>query len=173
IDGDERRFAFGQHFEEAGNAKTLGGEEGELQVAIKIPAGDFARGGTIHSRMNAADAQTARGELGTLIFHEGDEWADDKRCASAYDCGALVAERFAGAGGHDEQQVSSGNGGLAGFLLVGPEAGVSENLRKDLEGDCGVNGHGALARVYLLRIPVSLVNESRLDRWRRLGHFAT
>src|SRR6185437_6889579 len=136
------------------------------------PAADFARGGAIHSGVDAADAQTARGEFGTLVLHEGDEWADDEPCASAYDCRELVAKRFAGAGGHDEQKVSSCNGGLAGFLLVGPEAGMSENLRKDLEGDCEVNGHGTLARVYLLRIPVSLVNEARLDRRRRLGHFA-
>ena len=36
VDGDEGRFAFGQHFGEAGDAQALGGDEEKLQRAGKV-----------------------------------------------------------------------------------------------------------------------------------------
>ena len=50
-------------------------------------------------------AKPERPELRDLVLHQRDERADDQRGAAARDAGQLVAERFAGARGHDEQDV--------------------------------------------------------------------
>ncbi len=60
--------------------------------------------------MDAGDAEAEGGELGGLIIHEGDERGDDECGAAASgglagEGGELVAEAFAGSGGHDEEDV--------------------------------------------------------------------
>ena len=134
VDSDERGLTLGEHFNETGNTQPLRREEEELQLAVEVFAADFARGGAVHPGMNAADAQAERGELGELVFHERDERADDEGGSSADDGGKLVAERLAGAGGHDEQHVASGDGGFADFLLVEAEGWESEDGGEDFGG---------------------------------------
>ncbi len=56
----------------------------------------------------------------------------------AGDGGELVAERFAGAGGHDQQDVAALGGGAADGLLVGAEGSVAEGLVEE-----GFEGHAA------------------------------
>ena len=63
-------------------------------------------------------ANPVRLQLGDLILHQGDQRADHQRGAAARDAGQLIAERFAGAGGHDQQHV----------------AGLRSRLRKRLPG---------------------------------------
>ena len=77
-----------------------------------------------------ATRRPSGGELGGLVFHEGDERADDQGGAAAGDGGELVAEGFAGAGGHDEQDVAAVGGGAADGFLVGAEG-------CEAEGACG------------------------------------
>ena len=50
-------------------------------------------------------AKPALLQLGDLVFHQGDQRADHQRGAAARDARQLVAERLAGAGGHDQQHV--------------------------------------------------------------------
>ena len=42
------------------------------------------------------------------------------------DGGKLIAERFAGSGGHDQQHVAAVDGGAADGFLVGAEGGEAE-----------------------------------------------
>ena len=78
--------------------------------------------------MDAGDAETGGGEFGGLVVHEGDERGDDECGAAACDGGKLIAEGFAGSGGHDEEDVTAVGGGAADGLLVGAELGEAEGL---------------------------------------------
>ena len=61
-----------------------------------------------------------------LVVHEGYERGDDEAGAAAGQGGELVAEGFARASGHDEQDVLAVGCGAADGLLVGAEGGVPE-----------------------------------------------
>jgi hypothetical protein len=56
-------------------------------------------------------------------------------CGAAGERGELVAEAFAGSGGHDEEDVATGGGGLADFALMRAEVMMTENAMKEL-GEC-------------------------------------
>ena len=44
----------------------------------------------------------------------------------------MVTEALAGSSGHDEEDVATGGGGLADYLLVGAEVAVTEDAVKEL-----------------------------------------
>jgi hypothetical protein len=71
-------------------------------------------------------AEAVGRELSGLIVHEGDEGADDEGGTAAGDGGKLVTERFAGSGGHDQEDVAASGGGAADGFLVGAEGGEAE-----------------------------------------------
>jgi len=96
--------------------------------------------------VDAGDAEAEGGELGGLVVHEGDERRDDQGRSSASESGELVAEALAGSGGHDEEDVATGGGGLADHLLVGAEVAVTEDAVEKLG-----EGLGWLERGHLLR----------------------
>ena len=147
VDGDEGGFALGEHFGEAGDAQALGRDEEELQIAVEVVDAGLAGGGAVASGVDALHGEAARLEGGDLVFHQRDERADDERGASARDGGELVAERFAGAGGHDEKDVFAFDGGLADGFLVGAEGGEAEGPVEEVgEGFVGLGGEGAWAR---------------------------
>ena len=102
VDGDERGLAFGEHFGEAGDAQALRGDEEELQGPVEVIDAGLAGGGAVAAGVDALDREAAFLQFGDLVFHEGDERADDEGGAAARDGGQLIAERLARAGGHDE-----------------------------------------------------------------------
>jgi hypothetical protein len=142
VDGDEGGCAAGEHFGEAGDAETLGSDEEELELAVEIVATDLAGVVPRESGVDAGDAQAVGGELRGLVFHEGDEGADDEGGAEGAGAGAgnggeLIAEALAGAGGHDEEDVAAlGEGAADGFLIFAEgweaEGGVEE--REEIHG---------------------------------------
>ena len=77
--------------------------------------------------MNAGHAQVERSELRDLVFHQCDEGRDDKRGATESDGGELIAERLPCSGRHDQEQVTSLDGGAADRFLVGAKARESKN----------------------------------------------
>ena len=101
IDCDQAGFPPGKHFRETGNAQPLGRDEEELQVAVKIIDAGLARCRAVAAGMDALDGETAFFELDHLIFHQRDQRADHQRGAAAHNAGELIAQRLAGAGGHD------------------------------------------------------------------------
>ncbi len=106
VDGDEGGLAAGEHLGEAGDAHALGGDEEEVEGAVEVVAAGLAGVFAGEAGVDAGDAEAEGGELGGLVVHEGDERGDDERGAAAGDGGELVAEAFAGAGGHDEEDVA-------------------------------------------------------------------
>ena len=88
-------------------------------------------------------AEAERGKFRGLVVHEGDERGDDEGCAASGERGELVAEGFARAGGHDEQDVAAIGGGFADLLLVRAEVAVAEDSMEQggegfgLGGCCG------------------------------------
>lgn len=80
--------------------------------------------------MDAGYAEAEGGELGSLIVHEGDQWADNEGSASTGDGGELVAEGFSCSGGHDEEDVATVGGGSADGFLIGAERVEAEGLVK-------------------------------------------
>jgi len=81
-------------------------------------------------RVHQRDAvrQPARVQGLDLVLHERHERRDDDRQVVAQQRRQLVAERLARAGGHDDEHVASGQSGLAGLTLAGPEGGETEVL---------------------------------------------
>ena len=77
--------------------------------------------------MNPGNAQVESSELRDLVFHQCDEGRDDKRGATESDGGELIAERLPCPGRHDQEQVTSLDGGAADRFLVGAKARESKN----------------------------------------------
>lgn len=140
VDGDEGELLLCQHFRKAGDAKAFGGDEEELQAAVEVVDAGLAGGGAIQAGMDAGDAKSERGELGDLVFHERDQGRDDKRSASPGKRRKLVAQRFAGAGGHDEEEIASCDGGAADFFLVGAKGGKPEGVAQQSDQIAGLDG---------------------------------
>ena len=90
-------------------------------------------------------------ELGDLIFHQGDQRADDQRGAAARDAGQLIAERLAGAGGHHQQDVVAFDARPGRRL---PDWGGTTGSRRrcaavpssDASPDCAAGVRGRLGR---------------------------
>ena len=144
VDGDQGGLALGEHLGKAGDAEALGRDEEELQGAVEVVDAGLARGGAVAAGVDALHGEVALLELGDLIFHEGDQRADDQRGAAARDGGQLVAERLAGAGGHDQQHVAAVDDGLADGFLAGAEGGEAEGgLQEFGEGAAVVDGAAA------------------------------
>ncbi len=121
VNRDEGRLALRQHLREAGNAEALRGDEEEVELAVEIVDANLPGGGTIASRVDAVGAEAALAHLRDLVLHQRDERADDQGGSAAGDAWQLVAERFAGAGGHDQEHVAAAGGRAAGLLLIGAE----------------------------------------------------
>ena len=77
--------------------------------------------------MNTGNAQVECSELRDLVFHQCDEGRDDKRGAAEGDGRELVAERLPCPSGHDQEQVTSLDGGAADRFLVGAKAREAKN----------------------------------------------
>ena len=78
--------------------------------------------------MDSFGAQAFGLERGDLVFHQGDERADDQRRATAREAGELVAQRLAGARRHDQEHVFTGGRGFASGLLVRTVGGEAEGV---------------------------------------------
>ena len=90
-------------------------------------------------------AEAERGKFRGLVVHEGDERGDDEGRAASGERGELVAEGFARAGGHDEQDVAAIGCCFADLLLVGAEVAVAEDAVEQSGEGFGLggdSGHG-------------------------------
>ena len=104
-----------------GTLSRSGGDEEEVEVSPEVAETDLAAFFALAAGVNAFGAEAHLLELGDLVLHERDQGADDQGDAAAGDAGELVAEGFAGAGGHDQQHVPALGNGLADFFLVRAE----------------------------------------------------
>ena len=88
VDGDQGRLALGEHLGEAGDAKAFRGDEEELERAVEVVDAGLAADGAVESGVNAGYGEALRGELGALVFDEGDERAYDQGRSAAGDGGS-------------------------------------------------------------------------------------
>ena len=87
VNGDEGGFALGEHLREADDAEAFGGDEEELEFAVEVVYADLAGGRAVAPGVDAFDGETKVAQLGELVFHEGDERADDQGGAAAREAG--------------------------------------------------------------------------------------
>ena len=131
IDGEISRRAvraIAQALEDAGRGEAFRCEVEQVELAIFIGVGGGGAFVDRHRTVGAAGAD-AVGERGIhLVFHEGDERADDDGAAVGDDGGELVAEGFAAAGGHDAEDVAMLEDAVDQFALVRAEFGEAEGL---------------------------------------------
>ena len=80
--------------------------------------------------MDALHGEASFFELGRLIFHEGNQRADHQGSSAECDARQLVAERFAGPGRHNQQDVAPGDNGLTDRLLIGAKRREAERLKQ-------------------------------------------
>ena len=135
VDGDQRRLALGQHLAEARNPQPLRRNEEELQRALQIIHAGLARLRAVQAGVNPPHAQTERGELGRLIFHQGNQRRDDQRRSAQGDRRQLIAERLAKASRHHQNQVAPVDGRAADRLLIGAEAREAEDCTEAARRD--------------------------------------
>jgi hypothetical protein len=168
VDGDEGGLALGEHLGKAGDAEALGGDEEEVERAIEVVAAGLAGVVAGEAGVDAGDAEAEVAELGGLVVHEGDEGRDDEGGAgvaggSASEGWELVAEAFAGSGGHDEEGIATGGCGFADLLLVGAEGSVTEDAVKEFG-----EGLGWLQRGHCCLIFACPARTARSFAWFRL-----
>ena len=123
--------------------------------------------GAVASGVDALHREAALLELGGLIFHQRDQRADHQRRAAARDAGQLVAERFARAGGHDQQHVLALDHGAADRFLVGAESGEAEGAVEQLVERCSRYRRRGCSRCrrFELRQAVIAAPASRAQAW--------
>ena len=121
VDRDQNRLALGEHLGEAGDREALRRDEQEVEAARQVVDAGLARRGAVAAGMDALGGEADLAQLRHLVLHEGDERRDDQGGAAAREARELVAERLAGAGRHDEQDVLPRGQGAADVLLVGAE----------------------------------------------------
>ena len=73
-------------------------------------------------------------ELGRLILHQCNQRADHQRSSAEGDARQLVAQRFAGACRHHQQDVAAVDDGLADSLLIGAKRRKAERILKQFVG---------------------------------------
>ena len=127
VDGDQRGLALGQHLAEARHPQTLGRNEEELQVSLQIVHACLPRLRPVQAGVNPPHAEAQRRQLGSLVFHQRNQRADDQRRSSQRNRRQLIAQRLAKAGRHHQQQVAPRNRRAANRLLIRPEAGKSKD----------------------------------------------
>ena len=131
VDGDQRRLAFGKHLGEAGNPHPFGCDEQKLKGAVKVVAAGLTSFVTREAGVNASDSKTCGGELGGLVVHESDKGRDDKSRTASSDGWKLIAETFAGSGGHDKQNIVAIGRGAADGLLIRAKGREAKGLMKE------------------------------------------
>jgi hypothetical protein len=143
INSDECWRAFGQHLWKARNAEAFRSNEEKVERAGEIVEAGLAGQGTVKAGVNPGDAQIQRRKLAHLVFHECDEGRDDERCATECDGWELIAERLPCPRWHDQEQVTSLDGGAADWFLVGAKARESKNGVQKVGEVCrvGESGH--------------------------------
>src|SRR5262249_24789935 len=108
---------------------------------------ELAAPGGGHGAVHLGDGEAVAAEAVGLVLHQRDERRDDEGGGGAAQLEGwqLVAEALAGAGGHDDQDVASGDGGSDGLGLAGAEAlepEVAFELGLQTLGGAGRGGGG-------------------------------
>ncbi len=157
VHGHEADGDFPGQLGQAGVVEPLGGHVKEL---VGAGPGLGKDGPLLLGGLGARDAGGGHPVVDKgldLVFHEGDEGADDDGAAGEHQGWNLVGQGLAGAGGHDAQHVPATQDGVDEGSLAGPEVAVAEGLAQDLPGRLhggggGLRGRGLRVGGFCLRL---------------------
>ena len=135
VDDEQADLDLADGLQEAGRGEALGRDVQQPQLAGGGARERGAVGGRVLLGVDERGAAGHRAlERLDLVLHERDERRDDEREVVAQQRGELVAERLAGAGGHDHEQVAVGQRGADRLGLAGPEGAEAEVLAQGGQG---------------------------------------
>jgi hypothetical protein len=118
VDGEEPGAQAGHDALKAGGVEAFGGDvEQAVETGFEF-LDDAALHGAGQGAVEDDGGDALVSKLLDLVFHEGDQRGDDDGEAALNGGGELVAQAFAGAGGHDAQDVPAGED-LADDLALG------------------------------------------------------
>ena len=137
VDGDQGHAELLERRNHAVGEQTLRGHVKQPDLAAGHPAPDLDIVAAALAGMNGARRNAGEIEGGDLIIHEGDERRDDHRQSAKHQRRQLIAQRLAGARGHDRQHRPAGEHMIDDPLLPRPEGIEPERLPE----------HPALGRV--------------------------
>ena len=105
IDHQEVRREIAHGPAELAGAQALGRDVEQLQLAGRKVLEHLSPGRRREGAVDEGGGYALGAERIDLVFHEGDEGGDDQGVAGLEEGGKLVAQRLAGAGGHDNAQL--------------------------------------------------------------------
>ncbi len=132
VDDQQRRRIGGDHFAEAASPQAFRAGVEEADASVQGALDDLALSVDVLSRIDPRCRNAAGVEGVNLVFHQGDQRRDDDGVTRAKESGELVAQRFAGAGGHDDEHVFTGGDGADRRELAFHEVFKAEMLLQSL-----------------------------------------
>jgi hypothetical protein len=146
IHREERNLDSRERIEEAVRAEAFRGDVNEFVFALAHSIEAFLLFRPTERGVDHGGRDAAGDERVHLVFHQRDEGRDDEGDTAETKRGDLEAERFAAAGGHDDESVTTGDDFGNDFLLAVEKSGEPEMLfeRRVGRGDQGFRLFGRL-----------------------------
>ena len=139
VDGEKGEAGAREQFQCAVAEQALRGDVEQVQLAVRDGRFDLKHLLVRQGRVEARGADARLAQTLHLVPHERDQRRDDHAHPVAHDGRDLVAERFAAAGGHENQAVAPGHRVFDYGLLLAEEGRVAEDSVEDF---VNVLGHG-------------------------------
>ena len=133
VDGKKRDSPAIEQLDATIGQKSLGRDVQQIDFAVQKSALDIARALPILRRIQERRAHAEFGQGIHLVLHQCDERRHDHADALAHKRRHLVAERLAGARGHQHQRVASGDDVLDDGLLLSAKGLVAEHPLQDFQ----------------------------------------
>ena len=134
-----------QHLQEFRLRQPFRGDEDEVPLLLPDLVQDLGLLAAVEGAVDLDGVDPQLPQLVDLVLHQRDQGGDDDRGARQLGAGELIAERLAGAGGHDHQRVLAGEHRADDLLLPLPQSAEAEGVAKGAaEGRKldGLGGHG-------------------------------
>jgi hypothetical protein len=131
VDHEERHAALRQHVPVLHVFQPLRRDEDHFGLAVADAGGRLALLGVGQRRVHLRRFDRNIGELFLLILHERDERRHHDDRLRQEERGELIAQRFAGAGREDAEDVAPREDGVEQLALTGAEAIDAEALTRD------------------------------------------
>ena len=134
IDGQAGQAAILEQSQRFGSEQGFGGDIEQLQLSGACAVGGGDPIPVFKRAIEESGGNVEEVQLIDLVLHEGDERRDHHRQAVEHECGQLVTERFATAGGHDGQGVVTLEHMTDHLGLAGQEIRETEDLFEQVSG---------------------------------------
>jgi hypothetical protein len=154
VDGEQRDPEAVEPRQERVAHQRLGRDVQEVQLARVQPCERAPRVRRLQRRVVEGRLDAVRHEGVDLVLHERDQGRDDDRGARAMQCGHLVTERLAAAGGHEDEGVLAVDQALDDLRLLRTERREAEDAGEGLQWFGNSVGHQGSIRAASGRGPM-------------------